>query len=95
MSTTSDRDTTANPSDPADPGVSSTGGKAASDFAGDSQSAASLGDSARAYVARLRGGDMGSLPAILGLVVLLIIFGLANSTFFRSEERRVGKECLL
>ncbi len=36
-----------------------------------------LGDSAREYVARIRGGDVGPLPAILGLVVLLIVFSVA------------------
>ena len=36
--------------------------------------ALTLGDSARDYLNRLRGGDMGSLPAILGLVVLFVVF---------------------
>jgi D-xylose transport system permease protein len=34
------------------------------------------------YWGRIRGGDLGSLPAILGLVVLCLIFGLARDTFF-------------
>jgi D-xylose transport system permease protein len=33
-----------------------------------------FGDIVRAYVTKLRGGDLGSLPAILGLVVLVIVF---------------------
>ena len=39
--------------------------------------AATLGDAVRAYVNRLRGGDMGALPAVLGLVVLFVVFSLA------------------
>jgi D-xylose transport system permease protein len=34
------------------------------------------------YLGRVRGGDIGSLPAILGLVVLCLIFGIARDTFF-------------
>ena len=34
------------------------------------------------YWGRVRGGDLGSLPAILGLVVLCLIFGVARETFF-------------
>jgi D-xylose transport system permease protein len=34
------------------------------------------------YFGRIRGGDLGGLPAILGLVVLCIIFGAARDTFF-------------
>jgi D-xylose transport system permease protein len=34
------------------------------------------------YVGRVRGGDIGGLPAILGLIVLCLIFGIARSTFF-------------
>jgi D-xylose transport system permease protein len=40
-----------------------------------------IGDYARNYVSRLRGGDMGSLPAITGLVVLVILFGLLQPSF--------------
>ena len=36
-----------------------------------------LGDAFRDYVARVRGGDVGPLPAILGLVVLFIVFSVA------------------
>ncbi|GAA1926601.1 ABC transporter permease [Nocardioides lentus] len=55
---------------------------AASDFAHDSTSAATMLDSLKGYVARVRGGDMGSLPAILGLAVLMVVFGLSNDRFF-------------
>jgi D-xylose transport system permease protein len=51
------------------------------DFANDSRQATSLGDAARDYLNRLRGGDMGSLPAILGLVVLFAIFTSAHDRF--------------
>jgi D-xylose transport system permease protein len=34
------------------------------------------------YWGRVRGGDLGSLPAILGLIVLCLIFGVARETFF-------------
>jgi len=45
-----------------------------SGFTVDTHQAASLGDAARDYLNRLRGGDMGSLPALLGLVVLFMVF---------------------
>ncbi|MGB9013136.1 MAG: ABC transporter permease [Aeromicrobium sp.] len=51
------------------------------DFASDRQQATTLGGAARAYLERVRGGDMGSLPAIMGLVVLFVVFGLANDRF--------------
>jgi D-xylose transport system permease protein len=34
------------------------------------------------YLGRVRGGDIGGLPAILGLIVLCLIFGVARDTFF-------------
>lgn len=54
---------------------------AASDFANDARQAATLGDAARDYLNRLRGGDMGSLPAILGLIVLVVVFTAAHDRF--------------
>jgi len=36
------------------------------------------------YWGRVRGGDLGSLPAILGLLILSLIFGVARDTFFSS-----------
>ena len=42
-----------------------------------------LMDSFRDYVTRVRGGQLGSLPAVLGLIVLLILFtALQGGTFF-------------
>jgi D-xylose transport system permease protein len=50
-------------------------------FANDLTQSNTLGDSVKAYVQRVRGGDMGALPSILGLVVLFIVFGIANDRF--------------
>ena len=36
------------------------------------------------YWGRVRGGDIGSLAAILGLIVLVLIFGVARDTFISS-----------
>ena len=51
----------------------------------ETSSAGSLGGITRAYVAKIRGGDVGSLPAILGLVVLVVAFSLLRpETFTRA-----------
>ncbi len=56
-------------------------GGAPSGFEAD-RSADSLGASVRAYVDRVRGGDLGALPAILGIVALgLLFFALRPETF--------------
>jgi D-xylose transport system permease protein len=46
----------------------------------------SIGDAVRAYIARVRGGNIGSLPAVLGIVALIILFtalkpGIFNTAF--------------
>jgi D-xylose transport system permease protein len=41
----------------------------------------SAGQALRDYVDRVRGGELGSLPALAGLIVLVILFGLSSSTF--------------
>jgi D-xylose transport system permease protein len=41
-----------------------------------------LGDHIQQYIGRVRGGDMGSLPAVLGLVALCVIFGILRPVFF-------------
>jgi D-xylose transport system permease protein len=51
------------------------------DFAADARADETFLDAVRSYLRRVRGGDMGSLPAILGLVVLFIVFGVANERF--------------
>ncbi len=40
----------------------------------------------RAWLARVRNGDMGALPAILGLVVLVILFTLLSPYFFTERN---------
>jgi D-xylose transport system permease protein len=47
-----------------------------------------IGDHIRAYGSRLRGGEMGALPAVGGLIVLLIIFAFANDKFL--TERNIA-----
>ena len=39
----------------------------------------------RGYLARVRGGDIGSLPAILGLIVLVVIFSILRPDTFTSN----------
>jgi D-xylose transport system permease protein len=46
---------------------------------------ATLGSLARDYVARVRGGDIGSLPAILGLIVLVIVFSALRPDTFTTS----------
>ncbi len=41
-----------------------------------------LGDHLRSYLARARSGEAGSLPAVLGLIVLVIVFSVAHHPFF-------------
>jgi D-xylose transport system permease protein len=41
-----------------------------------------VGSYLKDYAGRVRGGDIGGLPAILGLIVLCLIFGIARPTFF-------------
>jgi D-xylose transport system permease protein len=45
----------------------------------------SIGQAARDYWTRVRGGDLGSLPAILGIVVLVAIFGVMEGEAFLSK----------
>ena len=73
---------------------------ATSGFDSDSQQAATIGDSARDYVNRLRGGDMGSLPAILGLIVLFAVFSSLNDRFLTTYNManlvvQAGSICVL
>jgi D-xylose transport system permease protein len=50
-------------------------------FASDLTQSNTLGESVQAYIGRVRGGDMGALPSVFGLVVLFIVFGFANDRF--------------
>ena len=54
---------------------------APSGFDSDNVQAATIADSGREYLNRLRGGDMGSLPAILGLVFLFVVFSSLHDRF--------------
>ena len=70
------------------------------DFAADTSVDETFLDAAHSYVQRVRGGDMGSLPAILGLVVLFIVFGLANERFMSALNlanlvTQAGSICVL
>jgi len=51
-------------------------------FAGDAAGPVSLGQYWQQYRNKLRAGDVGSLPAVLGLLVLFIIFTIASPTSF-------------
>ena len=50
--------------------------------------ATSVGEYFSAYVQRIRGGEMGALPAVAGLVVLMVIFSFADSHFL--TERNIA-----
>jgi D-xylose transport system permease protein len=56
-------------------------GGAPSGFEAD-RSADTVGGAARAYVDKVRGGDLGALPAILGIVVLGILFTVLRPETF-------------
>ncbi|HEX9334787.1 MAG TPA: ABC transporter permease [Pseudonocardiaceae bacterium] len=56
-------------------------GSAISDFGIDTTSR-TTGEALRDYVGRLRGGELGPLPALLGLAILLIIFTSLSGNFF-------------
>lgn len=41
-----------------------------------------LKDTWSAYMSRVRGGDMGPLPAVIGLIILVILFSVLRPVFF-------------
>ena len=43
-----------------------------------------LGDTLKAYRDKVRGGDIGSLPAVLGLIALVIFFTAERPSLFPS-----------
>ncbi len=53
-------------------------------FSGDAAGPVSVGQYFQAYRNKLRAGDVGSLPAVLGLIVLLIVFTIAAPNVFLS-----------
>jgi D-xylose transport system permease protein len=48
--------------------------------------AQSLGQYLRAWWVRVRGGDSGVLPVVLGMVIVAVSFQIANSTFLSSQN---------
>ena len=69
-------------------------------FDSDNHQATTIADSARDYLNRLRGGDMGSLPAILGLIVLFVVFSSLNDKFLTTYNManlvvQAGSICVL
>lgn len=70
------------------------------DFVGDTGADQTFGEAVRGYLQRVRGGDMGSLPAVLGLAVLFVVFGLANDRFLSALNlanlvTQAGSICVL
>ena len=53
-------------------------------FSGDAAGPVSLGEYWNQYRNKLRAGDVGSLPALLGLLVLFVVFALASPAAFLS-----------
>ncbi|MET0952225.1 MAG: ABC transporter permease [Aeromicrobium sp.] len=49
-----------------------------------------LGGIVSAYVAKVRGGDVGSLPAVLGLVVLVVVFSALRPDTFTTPLNLAG-----
>src|SRR3954469_12084025 len=45
-----------------------------------------LGEAAGAYWERIKGGDLGALPAIFGIIVLVIVFGVMQPDSFLTEQ---------
>jgi len=39
-----------------------------------------------AFTARLRSGDLGSVPVVVGLVIIWVVFQIANSSFLSSRN---------
>jgi D-xylose transport system permease protein len=62
------------------PAKSDIAANAISDFGIDTTSQ-STGEAIRDYFARLRGGELGSLPALLGLLVLVLVFAGLSDKF--------------
>ncbi len=54
---------------------------AASDFALDNAQISSIASSWTAYKSRLRSGDLGALPSLLAISVLVVIFSLTTDSF--------------
>jgi D-xylose transport system permease protein len=70
------------PDDRADRGAAGPArpGGAISDFGIDTTSR-TTGEAVRDYLARVRGGELGSLPALLGLLALVVVFSVLSGDF--------------
>jgi D-xylose transport system permease protein len=66
-----------------EPQHGSTPSEAASDFALDSEHR-DLAAVSRAYISKLRSGDLGSWPAVLAIIVLTLLFGISRPDTFLS-----------
>ncbi|MEC3974710.1 sugar ABC transporter permease [Amycolatopsis sp. H20-H5] len=66
---------------PAKPAPQDTASAAITDFGIDTTSM-STGEAISDYLSRLRAGQLGSLPALLGLAVLVILFAALSDSFF-------------
>lgn len=71
-----------------------------SDFTTDNKRATTMLDVVTDYANRLRGGDMGSLPALLGLFVLFTVFSIAHDKFLTTYNLtnlviQAGSICVL
>ncbi|MDQ1735465.1 MAG: D-xylose transport system permease protein [Pseudonocardiales bacterium] len=69
----------------ADVAATSAQSTAAVDFANDI-GPRNIGESFRLYTQRVRGGEVGALPAVAGVVILAIIFYSANSLFLSKSN---------
>src|ERR1700754_4547819 len=45
-----------------------------------------IGEAASGYWERIKGGDLGALPAVIGAVLLVIVFGLMEPDSFLTEQ---------
>lgn len=45
-----------------------------------------IGEAASGYWERIKGGDLGALPAVIGCVVLVIVFGIMEPDSFLTEQ---------
>src|SRR6478735_10817501 len=45
-----------------------------------------IGEAAAAYRDRIKGGDLGALPAMFGVIVLVIVFGIMEPDSFLTEQ---------
>ena len=86
---------------PLDKGRPASDVEARAGFAADAKGPVSLGAYVQGYRDKVRAGDVGSLPAILGLVVLVVVFTIARpSTFptalnFANLITQAGSICVL